>query len=146
MRRRIQAWLNLAYRFNRHVLTRMPLRLLRRGRDYARFRDAVAAEGYVPLDAAGRAALPQFMNCVHCGLCALACPELAATPASAWDEAWTFASGASRALDRAALVMQHASPCTDCNACAAACPTGVPIPLIAHTLRSMGGRGSNPAT
>jgi succinate dehydrogenase/fumarate reductase-like Fe-S protein len=134
MKRRILAWINLAYRFNRHVLTRMPLRLLRGGRDFERFVAAVTPEGYLPLTSIERDALPDFMRCIQCGLCALACPALAEAPASAWDEAWTFVAGPSRSIDRAALVAADAAPCTRCDACDAICPTGVPITLLAGTL------------
>jgi succinate dehydrogenase/fumarate reductase-like Fe-S protein len=134
MKNRVTAWLNLAYRFNRHVLTRLPIRWMRGGRDFERFAGAVAAEGYVPLTVIERAALPDFMRCIHCGLCALACPAIGATPASAWDEAWSFVAGPSRSIDRAALVAAELAPCTGCTACDDICPTGVPITLLAATI------------
>lgn len=137
MKNRVAAWLNLAYRFNRHVLTRLPMRLLRGGRDFERFVGQVAPEGFVPLTTLERDALPDFMRCIHCGLCALSCPEIAEAPASAWDEAWTFVAGPSRSLDRATLVDGDASPCTRCDACDVVCPTGVPITLLAATLSRM---------
>lgn len=135
--RKIVAWLNLAWHFAKHVVTRLPLRPFRRGRDLARFKAAIAPEGFVPFTPEQRAVFPTFMNCVHCGLCALACPELRAQPMSAWDDAWTFAGGASRSIDRAPLVAAQLSPCTSCRECAAVCPTGVPIPLIATIIRQL---------
>jgi Fe-S oxidoreductase len=77
------------------------------------------------------------MNCVHCGLCALACPELRAAPMSAWDDAWTFAGGASRSIDRAQLVAPQLSSCTTSVPAAAVCPTGVPIPLMATVMKQL---------
>lgn len=136
-RRKLQAWLNLAWHFGKHVVTRLPLRPFRSGRDLTRFQAATAPEGFVPLTAEQRGAFPAFMNCVHCGLCALACPELRDQPMSAWHDAWTFAAGASRSIDRAPLVAAQLSPCTSCHACAAVCPTGVPIPLMATMIRQL---------
>jgi heterodisulfide reductase subunit C len=131
---RTAAWLNLAYRFGSHVLLRMPRRALRRGNDAQRFRAAVFPEGYVPLDAAGRALMPAAMDCVHCGLCTLACPELTREPVSAWDDAWAFVAGPSRSIDRATLVSAGPLQCASCSACADVCPTGVPITQIASLL------------
>jgi ferredoxin len=134
---KLGAWLNLAWHMAKHVVTRLPLRPLRRGRDLARFRSAIAPEGFVPLTPPQRDAFPAFMNCVHCGLCALACPELRDAPMSAWQDAWTFAGGASRSLDRAKIVAAQLSPCTSCGECAAVCPVGVPIPLMAATFKQL---------
>ena len=135
--RKVGAWLNLAWHFGKHVVTRLPWRALRPGRDLARFRAAIVPEGFVPLTREQRAVFPAFMNCVHCGLCALACPELRDRPMSAWDDAWTFAAGASRSIDRAPMVAAQLSPCTTCAECAAVCPTGVPIPLMAAVMKEL---------
>jgi D-aminopeptidase len=132
---RTLAWINLAWNFGRHVVVQMPARLIGRTDDAQRFRDAVLPEGYVPLLPDERAAMPSFMRCISCGLCSLACPDIGAASASAWDEAWTFVAGPARSLDRAPLVAHDMTPCADCTACADVCPTGVPIPLLARTLR-----------
>lgn len=129
MNRRVVAWLNLAYHFALHVLVRTPVRALRRGRESERFLAAVLQEGYAPLTNGERDVFPSFMNCIHCGLCSLACPALREAPASAWSDTWTFVAGPSRSLDRALLI--ESAPCGNCDACAAVCPTGVPIPLLA---------------
>jgi ferredoxin len=131
------AWINLAWSFGRHVTTRMPARVFGRGAGAERFRNAVQPEGYVPLEPAERDAVPAFMQCIHCGLCSLACREIGAAPASAWDEAWTFVAGPSRSIDRAQAVAADIPPCADCAACVDVCPTGVPIPLMAATLRRL---------
>jgi succinate dehydrogenase/fumarate reductase-like Fe-S protein len=136
MKNRLFAWINLAYRFAVHVLFRLPARALGQRGDYTRFRTTVAAEGYEPLSAEERTAFPAFMNCIHCGLCSLACPELAAAP-TGWNEAWTFVAGPSRSLDRARLVAHELTPCARCAECAAVCPTGVPIPLLAAAVQRM---------
>lgn len=145
MRGRAFAWLNLGYRFALHLL-RLPGRAVRRDRDLDRFLGAVLPEGYVPLEADERDAFPSFMNCIHCGLCSLACPALAAAPAAAWEEAWTFVGGPSRSIDRASLAAAGPAPCADCDDCAAVCPTGVPIPRLAAMVRRLAGaetRGAN---
>lgn len=135
-KRKLGAWLNLAWHFNKHMVLRWPWRAFRRGRDLERFRAATGAEGYVPLTAAQRAAFPSFMGCVHCGLCALAVDSQPA-PMSAWDEAWTFAGGASRSIDHAPLVARDMSTCARSLRAAEVCPTGVPIPFMANTIESL---------
>jgi succinate dehydrogenase/fumarate reductase-like Fe-S protein len=132
---RTLAWLNLAYRFGRHILIRLPGRVIRRGADMQRFLDAVIPEGYTPLSETDRAMIPAAMNCIHCGLCAFACPELRATPANAWQEAWTFVAGPSRSMDRAALVLSDITPCAACDECTAACPMDVPIRELVTLMR-----------
>jgi ferredoxin len=131
------AWLNLAYRFGRHVLVNMPSRVVRGSADMQRFLDAVTPEGYTPLSADDRELMPAIMNCINCGLCSLACPALRAEPASAWEEPWTFVTGPSRSIDRAHLVLADSTSCAGCDACAAVCPTGVPIPGIVALLQRM---------
>jgi succinate dehydrogenase/fumarate reductase-like Fe-S protein len=131
------AWINLAWSFGRHVVVQMPARAFGRGNGARRFRDAVLPEGYVPLEPPEREAIPHVMQCIHCGLCSLACPDLHDAPATAWDEAWTFVAGPSRSIDRAHIVAADISPCADCDDCASVCPTGVPIPLLAAALRRL---------
>lgn len=147
--RKAFAWINLAWSFGRHVAVQMPARALGRGAGALRFREAVLPEGYVPLEPAEREAMPSFMDCIHCGLCSFACADIAAAPASAWDEAWTFVAGPSRSIDRAPIVAADMSPCAACNACADVCPTDVPIPLMAAALRrlatSVPARSADPA-
>ena len=137
LKNRALALANLGYQMARQVLVRMPLRAAGVARDKDNFLGAVRPEGFLPLTPSERAAFPRFMECIHCGLCSLACPEIAATPADAWREAWTFVAGPSRSLDEADLVAHEISPCTKCDACAAVCPTGVPIPLLAATLERL---------
>ena len=137
MKNRAFAWINLAYRFAVHVLWRLPRRALGWRGDYTLFSSTTANEGYVPLQSAERARFPEFMQCIHCGLCSLSCPELRAAPASAWDEAWTFVAGPARSLERAPLVASGITPCAECSECEAACPTGVPIPQLAAMVKRM---------
>jgi succinate dehydrogenase/fumarate reductase-like Fe-S protein len=134
------AWVNLAYRFGKHVLLRMPSRPF--SRDMQKFVGQVVPEGYIPLDESDRAVFPEMMRCVHCGLCSLNCPALAGAPSSAWNEAWTFAGGLSRSLDHATLVVADLSPCTRCAECDASCPTGVPITRLATLVTRMAERGA----
>lgn len=135
--RRLVAWLNLALHFGLHVLTRMPLRPFRRGRDLLRFSETVGGEGYLPLDPDARGAFPRYMDCVHCGLCAIACESLQAEPASAWAEPWTFVAGASRSLDRAQLVAHELPACASAAEAERVCPMGVPINDMAAMIRRM---------
>jgi ferredoxin len=135
---RAAAWLNLAWRFGRHVLVQMPLRAMRGSDDMRRFSDAVLPEGYAPLLLAERELLPAAMRCINCGLCSIICPTLREAPAAAWSETWTFVAGPSRSIDRAALAAAASAPCAECDACAAVCPTGVPIPQLAALVRRVG--------
>ena len=137
---RINAWLNLAYRFGMHVVFRMPSRPF--GNDMEKFLGKVVPEGYVPLAPAERAVFPELMRCVHCGLCALACPAIEGSPASAWNEAWTFAGGLSRSIDHVNLIAADLTPCARCAECEAACPTGVPITQLATLVVRMAERGA----
>lgn len=146
MRGRAYAYLNLALRFVGQVLWRIPLRSLRRGRDAARFRAAVRAEGYLPLSPAHRAGFPATMGCIHCGLCTLACPALRDAPAGIAAEPWSFVGGASRALDRAGAVAADLPPCARCDVCAAVCPTGVPIPRLAAWIQELAAAEAGDAT
>jgi succinate dehydrogenase/fumarate reductase-like Fe-S protein len=134
---RARAWINLAYRFGRHVVVRMPARVLRGSDDLRLFLEAVEPEGYIPLTAEERVLLPATMNCVHCGLCSLACPVLKASPSDAWAEAWTFVAGPSRSIDRVSLAVHDMPPCVACDACTAICPMDIPIPQLAALVRRM---------
>ena len=145
MRGRLFAWLNLAFHFWKHVLTRWWLRPFRGGRDLARFRAQVEPEGYLPLAPDDRARFPDFMRCIHCGLCSLACPALRDVPASAWVETWTFVAGPSRSLDRGLLAATAVEPCARCAICVAVCPTGVPIDRLAAMVERLAAAGSRVA-
>jgi succinate dehydrogenase/fumarate reductase-like Fe-S protein len=138
VKNRIFAWINLAYRFAVHVLWRLPRRALGYRGDYKHFVETTSSEGYLPLTVPERDRFPEFMQCIHCGLCSLACPELRAAPMSAWDETWTFVAGSSRSLQRADLVVADLTPCSQCGDCDAVCPTGVPITLMAAAVRRLG--------
>jgi succinate dehydrogenase/fumarate reductase-like Fe-S protein len=134
--KKLFAWLNLAWHFAGQITTRTWLRPFRRGRDRKRFYDAVSPEGYLPLDPPARTEFVRYMNCVHCGLCALAC-DSSQQPMSAWDEAWTFVAGGARSLDRAQLVVQDLPACAQQPAAQAVCPTGVPINNMAGAFQRM---------
>ena len=141
MTRKLAAWLNLAWHFNKHVFTRLWLRPFRHGRDLARFEGAVEPEGYVPLLADERAAVPASMRCVHCGLCAIPCTR--EKNFSAWEEAWTFAGGASRSLDHAQLVAADLAHCAEDPTNEMVCPTRVPITRMAAGIRRMADANTN---
>jgi hypothetical protein len=141
---RLVAWINLAFRFGIHLL-RLPGRPLRQRGALERYLALVVPEGYRPLTPAERAALPPRMACVHCGLCALAAaapapagaagaPAPSGGPHSAWDEAWSFVAGSSRAIDRPAALAASV-PASASAAAAAACPQGVPIAAMAAAAR-----------
>lgn len=132
---RLMAWANLGYRMAAHVLVRMPSRALGALHDRERFLDAVRPEGFLPLLPQERADFPSTMNCVHCGLCALG----ASDASTAWDEAWTFVAGPSRALDRATVVIASTPSSARDPAAAAVCPMGVPIPRMAAVAERMAG-------
>ena len=124
---RAVALANLGYRMAAHVLVRMPARALGLLHDRERFLAAVRPEGFLPLLPEERALFPRTMSCVHCGLCALATPHAR----TAWEEAWTFVAGPSRALDRAGVVAMSTPPSARDAAAARICPMGVPIDRMA---------------
>lgn len=134
MSRKVFAWLNLALYFALHVITRVPFRRLRKGADLKRLSATAGAEGYVPLKPDARAEFPRYMNCIHCGLCAIPCDT---APASAWDEAWTFVAGGSRSLERAALVAKDICACASSPSTDAMCPMAVPISHMAETIKTL---------
>lgn len=144
MKNRVIAWTNLAYRFAIHVLWHMPARAIGDRSDYRRFLSTVRAEGYVPLDADERARFPEFMQCIHCGLCTLACPALRSAPHASWAEPWTFVGGTSRSLERSRLVAASLEPCTRCGECEAVCPTGIPISLMAAAIERLAAAPAQP--
>lgn len=131
------AWANLGYRMATHVLLRMPARAVGALRDRERYLAAVRPEGFLPLLPEERAMFPATMRCVHCGLCALASPDVR----SPWDEAWTFVAGPSRALDRARAVAASTGAAATDPAAAAVCPMGVPIPHMAVTVARLAAAG-----
>ena len=144
---RLRAWLLLGTSMAGQ-LARLPARRVRRlldGRGSARqapggeeaFLACVRPEGYLPLSAAERADFPSFTRCISCGLCSQVCPVLAASPAAAWSEPWSFVVGSSRLLERAGLAAAALEPCARCTACAAVCPTGVPIPRLAAMIERL---------
>ena len=137
MKNRAFAWINLAYRFAVHVLWRLPRRALGWRGDYTSFRSQPQTKVTFRCKCGARAFSSQFMQCIHCGLCSLSCPELRAAPASAWDEAWTFVAGPARSLERAPLVASAITPCAECSECEAVCPTGVPIAELAAMVKRM---------
>jgi len=145
MRGKLFAWANLAYHFWKHVLTRWWLRPFRAGRDLEQFRGQVEPEGYLALAPADREHFPDFMRCIHCGLCSLACPALREAPAAAWDETWCFVAGPSRSLDRANLAALSAEPCGRCAVCTTVCPTGVPIDRLAAMVTRIAAAAPRPA-
>lgn len=140
MKKRVFAWLNLAYRFAVHVLFRLPARALGRRPDYDNFLSTVGREGYVPLAPEERARFAEFTNCFHCGLCSLA----GTPPRSAWDEPWTFVVGPARSLDQAALVAARIDANTQSRTPAAICPAGVPIDFMSATLQRMASTARDP--
>lgn len=135
LKNQVVAWANLGYRMAAHVLVRMPARALGLVHDRERFLEAVQPEGYLPLLPEERAVFPATMNCVHCGLCALGSPHAQ----SAWDEAWTFVAGPSRALDRATAVAASTPPAARDRQAADVCLMGVPIPRMAAMHDRMAG-------
>ena len=124
--RKLFAWLNLAYRFNVHVLFTLPRRFLTRTRDGNRFASITAGEGYLPLTPGERDAMPGAMRCIHCGLCSFATTDAR----DAWSEPWTFIAGPSRALDRASAAAASAPLHAHSIAGETLCPQGVPIAAV----------------
>lgn len=133
----LAAWANLGYRMAAHVLVRMPARAVGALRDRERYLDAVRPEGFLPLLPEERAAFPTMMRCVHCGLCAFGSPHAR----SAWEEAWTFVAGPSRALDRAAVVAASIGPAARDGTAARVCPMGVPIPRMTAMIDRLAAAG-----
>jgi len=113
---RILSLLNLAYRFNRHMVVK-PLADSTPGK--VRFMEQYGPERLLPLDPQSRAQLPHLQGCIACGLCDTVCPGLPSD----------LASCLTRSLPDYGLIEHHLDllECGDCHACEQICPAGVPL-------------------
>ena len=72
---KLLSWLNLAYRFNVHLIKK-PFVGHEKGK--AMFLDNYRADHIFPLGQEIRTRLPELSRCISCGLCDTVCPNLKA--------------------------------------------------------------------
>ncbi len=137
---RLVSYLNLALRFNQHLLRKA---FTPGGGGRERFLASYGDEGLFPLDADQRARMPAFSGCIGCGLCDTACPTLAAAHRQLWAGPSDLASALHRSLpDFSLLGPQLAlfAACGDCRACEQLCPQGVPLRELAAAISALAAR------
>ena len=129
---RVISFLNLAYRFNLHLL-RKPFAAAgppARQTFLANYAD----DNLHPLSEQGRQQLPRFQRCICCGLCDSVCDNLRATHLHQLGGPSQLASCLSRSLPDYRLlgpVLELWSQCGDCRDCEAVCPSGMPLRELA---------------
>ena len=129
---RVISMLNLAYRFNLHMI-RKPLSAARESAR-RRFLGYYSPDQLYPLSVEQRRPLSRFNRCICCGLCDTVCANLRAAPRQHFSGPSDLASCLSRNLPAYDLLEDYLrdwQACGDCRACEAVCPSGMPLRELA---------------
>lgn len=125
---RVISFLNLAYRFNLHML-RKPVSSAR-GNAKDRFLQNYADDKLVPLTERQRQRLSAFSRCLCCGLCDTVCENLPASRRHLFNGPSDLACNLSCSMPDFALAGPYLDgwrECGDCTMCEDICPAGVPL-------------------
>ena len=130
---RIISFLNLAYRFNVHMLKK-PVSSAR-GAARERFLQNYADDRLAPLSPQQRQALSRFSRCVCCGLCDTVCQNLPTSRRHLFNGPSDLAGCHTRSLPDYHLLgpsLDNWHTCDRCTHCEDVCPSGVPLRDLAR--------------
>jgi heterodisulfide reductase subunit C len=134
---RVISLLNLAYRFNMHLLKKPFVA----DRDHeARFLRHYRDDRLVPLDPQHSLRLPELSRCIGCGLCNGACPRLQASTRHLFNGPADLPGCLSRGLTDAHLLRSYLDlwqQCGDCRDCEHLCPADVPLRELAVLMTAL---------
>lgn len=129
---RADSLVKLAWAYGIHLARR---RLRRPASQLSGLLETYAPDGIRPIDAATREEHPRLVNCINCGLCALAAGRLGRTRlpdlASSYMRLYARLAEASSDLDGDVPELVAAS---------AVCPVGLPLDEVAAVVRRMTAR------
>ncbi len=129
---RIISFLNLAYRFNVHMLKK-PVSSAR-GAARERFLQNYADDRLAPLSPQQRQALSRFSRCVCCGLCDTVCQNLPTSRRHLFNGPSDLACSVGRSMPEFELAGEYLAQwqeCGECRECEDICPSGVPLRELA---------------
>lgn len=128
---RILSILNLAYRFNLHLLKK-PFAADTKGRD--QFIDNYRDDHLFPLGQELRRCIPELQGCLACGTCDTVCRPLSAARMHLFAGPSALACSLTRNLPDFHLLEPYLElwqQCEGCHDCEHACPAGVPLKDLA---------------
>ena len=137
--KKIISLIRLAILVNLHMVGRFFIWLgslvgLKPRSGYERFKENYMGEGIIPITPEERDLLPAFSGCIHCSLCALACPNVdALREAGIMIAPYQLAVTFSRSIPDflyARDFLKDWTHCDECPGCVDVCPTNVPLPRI----------------
>jgi len=124
--KRVLSLLNLAFRFNIHLVKKP----FSEDGGQTRFLAQYGPERLVPLSAAARRLLPGLEGCVNCGLCDTACGKLDAATRHLFNGPSELAASLTRSLPDYDAIEGHLQAwetCGTCRDCEGICPMEVPL-------------------
>ena len=124
--KRVLSLLNLAFRFNVH-LVKKPFAA---DKGMNRFLDQYGPEHLLPLSAEARRLLPGLESCINCGMCDTVCARFDAATRHLFNGPSELATSLTRSLPDYDAIGGHLDAwegCGTCRECEAICPMGVPL-------------------
>ena len=129
---RIISLINLAYRFNVHMLKKPVASARGNARD--RFLQNYADDRLAPLTEQQRQQLSRFSRCICCGLCDTVCHNLRASRCHLFNGPSDLACSLGCSMPDFDLPDEYLAQwraCGDCRECEEICPSGVPLRELA---------------
>jgi succinate dehydrogenase/fumarate reductase-like Fe-S protein len=102
-----------------------PFRRLAKG--HLQFLQQYGAEGLEPLTSSDKKLLGRLSQCIHCGYCDSACPNLGSYPRSQFPGPSYLVTTLARATPDFWAAGVDFSLCAECDRCERACPNRVPV-------------------